>query len=119
MREMQILNGRPAIVGVEGTDTHTDTSGSLSPPNSLSPPPTAPVKLPTTHQLPTAAHPAAQPTMTPTLITHPALRGLSKCLCHHFLYLLFIFVFIPNKLILNFNPSLHKIKTFPLNLQTS
>ncbi|KAL7646849.1 UNVERIFIED_CONTAM: hypothetical protein RMT77_002105 [Armadillidium vulgare] len=73
MREMQILNGRPAILGAEGGDTHTDTSGSLSPPNSLSPPPTAPVKLPT-HTIPTA-HPA-QPTMTPTIITHPALRGL-------------------------------------------
>ncbi|XP_047489521.1 KH domain-containing, RNA-binding, signal transduction-associated protein 3-like, partial [Penaeus chinensis] len=38
MREMQILNGRPTIPGAEGTENHTDSSGSLSPPNSLSPP---------------------------------------------------------------------------------
>ena len=76
MREMQVLSGRQTMLTVESTDNHTDTSGSLSPPNSISPPPTAPVKLPQ-HHIP--GHPAAHPAMTPTLITHPALRGISKC----------------------------------------
>ncbi|XP_042228594.1 KH domain-containing, RNA-binding, signal transduction-associated protein 2-like, partial [Homarus americanus] len=44
MREMQVLNGRTGLPGGggEGLDGHTDSTGSLSPPNSLSPPPPAP-----------------------------------------------------------------------------
>ncbi|XP_053638031.1 KH domain-containing, RNA-binding, signal transduction-associated protein 2 isoform X2 [Cherax quadricarinatus] len=79
MREMQVLNGRSGVPGGgEAGDGHTDSSGSLSPPNSLSPPPPASVKLPTAaaaHQM--AAHAAATP-VPPTLLTHPAMRGLTR-----------------------------------------
>lgn len=77
MREMQVLNGRAAA---EGADGHTDSSGSLSPPNSLSPPPAQPVKLPSAHQMAAhAAHAAAAATpVAPTLMTHPAMRGLTR-----------------------------------------
>lgn len=77
MREMQVLNGRAAA---EGADGHTDSSGSLSPPNSLSPPPTQPVKLPSAaHQMAAhAAHAATATPVAPTLMTHPAMRGLTR-----------------------------------------
>ncbi|XP_069180057.1 KH domain-containing, RNA-binding, signal transduction-associated protein 2-like [Procambarus clarkii] len=79
MREMQVLNGRNGLPGGEAGDGHTDSTGSLSPPNSLSPPPPAPVKLPSAHQM--AAHAAAAAAATPVapaLMTHPAMRGLTR-----------------------------------------
>ncbi|XP_064086056.1 KH domain-containing, RNA-binding, signal transduction-associated protein 2-like isoform X3 [Macrobrachium nipponense] len=77
MREMQVLNGRTGIAG-EGGDTHTDTSGSLSPPNSLSPPPPAPVKLPAAQMAAAHAAAAVAPPVAHTLLTHPAMRGLTR-----------------------------------------
>lgn len=73
MREMQVLSGRTGL-GEVGADGHTESSGSLSPPSSLSPPPPGPVKLPNAHQLVAHAH-AAQ---VPSLMTHPAMRGLTR-----------------------------------------
>lgn len=78
MREMQILNGRPSIPGAEGTENHTDSSGSLSPPNSLSPPPPGPVKIPSAHQMAAQAAAAAATPVAPALLTHPAMRGLTR-----------------------------------------
>ncbi|XP_042864415.1 KH domain-containing, RNA-binding, signal transduction-associated protein 2-like [Penaeus japonicus] len=78
MREMQILNGRPTIPGAEGTENHTDSSGSLSPPNSLSPPPPGPVKIPSAHQMAAQAAAAAATPVAPALLTHPAMRGLTR-----------------------------------------
>lgn len=90
MREMQILGGRTGVLlPIEGLtggggDAHTDGSGSLSPPSSLSPPPTVPVKLPQSHA------PLAQPPPHPTqgavappmanflAASHPAMRGLTR-----------------------------------------
>ncbi|KAK7085825.1 hypothetical protein SK128_022251, partial [Halocaridina rubra] len=79
MREMQVLNGRTGLP-VEAGDAHTDTSGSLSPPNSLSPPPSGPVKLPNAQQIAAAqaAAAAVNPPIAHALLTHPAMRGLTR-----------------------------------------
>ena len=100
MREMQILGGRNGMLlpidglgggggGTNNGDAHTDGSGSLSPPSSLSPPPAVSVKLPQTHTT-IAQPPAPQGTMAShqqpqqmaaanfLAATHPAMRGLSR-----------------------------------------
>ena len=77
--------------GGGGGDAHTDGSGSLSPPSSLSPPPTVPVKLPQNHttiaQPPPHATPGAvaphhqpSPMHAANFLTasHPAMRGLTR-----------------------------------------
>lgn len=79
MREMQVLSGRTAITAGEVTaDGHTESSGSLSPPSSLSPPPPGPVKLPNAHQIVAAHAHAHAATQVPSLMTHPAMRGLTR-----------------------------------------
>ncbi|XP_076034555.1 uncharacterized protein LOC143021151 [Oratosquilla oratoria] len=80
MREMQLLNvrsgGGGGGGGGEGGDNHTDSSGSLSPPSSLSPPPPGPVKIPQTHT--TQATVTTHGPIAHGLLSHPALRGLSR-----------------------------------------
>ncbi|CAL4073510.1 unnamed protein product [Meganyctiphanes norvegica] len=81
MREMQILNGRPGMPDVNGQD-QADSNGSLSPPSSLSPGPTLPVKLSTAQQLAAQAAQAAASAnannQAQSLLTHPAMRGLTR-----------------------------------------
>ncbi|KAA0201306.1 hypothetical protein HAZT_HAZT002437 [Hyalella azteca] len=97
MREMQILGGGNGVLvpldGLtgtpNGTDAHTDGSGSLSPPSSLSPPPAVTVKLPHTTLAPASTHPSqgavAPHHQNPAMhaanflaANHPAMRGITR-----------------------------------------